>query len=354
MAMGIFTQCAALLLPELPEREVIEEAIGRRHTWSFIAGKHDGHWMGDHDTWAARREDRGERWSVDVSVAPVRWPDGMGHPQQEPHLFGAWSMGWLGPHTFPGNLNRAIAMAGLAGHRNVVEAAQQHRAFLILRSGYARGAGPKSVLIPAGYIAVDDLYAATALARDLMEVLPRSVYFNPGGETLHDLNGLRVAMDDSAAANLRPLPVWCNVRIWKPDGLGLEDDWRLMDTVGFQQFDVPTRTPRDHEALWPSERMKLDTGANWQFLLSIGAYAAENPDAIKPGDTTDGAGVRWRVMMCEEPLMLPPRRTMRWLPADVEVPAVLRPVAATDQPPRTEMVPRGGVKTSWLARLIGR
>lgn len=321
MAMGLFTQAVVVLLAEVPELSAVGAALEKLQP-RFTAADGSGDWMGGRDCWMIRSAER-PKYSRQVVLIKEPWPDHMGDPATEMALFGAWSMGFLGPFTYPRNLSRACAFTELAGSKGLADAASSHRACLLIRSSFAFGAKDNDPVIPADYDAVKDLRSITDLAMELMHALPNSLFFIPGGERLHDATSLAGELAHADERKLRPVGAWCNVRIFELDEWA--PGWLMMDSIGFVQLDSKLRPPPDHEACWPRERLALDTGALWGFLLSIGDYTVGNGRSIEDGHTTDGAGIRWRAKWHENGLCDPPRDCIRWVPVECgDVPALIR------------------------------
>ena len=310
---GFFTQGAMVLT----ERPLPAEAVGRALD-PFRVVKHtpaegEKNWITGYPEWVIswRPEVNG---AVIVDVVDAPWPDDMGDPRSPggQSLFAAWSMGYMGPMTWPGNLLRATQYAEAFGDASAAAASKRHTAFVRVRSSYVLGAGDAKVM-PEDYAARPELEFVTNVALALAAAPGALCYFNPGGETLFTAAGLRRTIDDSARSNLPPLPVWSAGRLTKLDDA---PGWLFADVVGMEQLDA-----QDHEACFP--RGSYDAGKVMSFLRNTTNYTLENGPVVKDGHTTDGPGGVWRAMELEEGLLPAPRPVLRWLPADADPPPAL-------------------------------
>jgi hypothetical protein len=304
MGKGFFTQSACVLLSR---PAVLDEVVSLLGETGIVKRTDDrpasDDMAGPSVVLAFRPEVNGY---VDVDIQNRPWPDHMGDPKAEPMLLGAWSMGHFGPFTFPGNLQRAAEQSwGWKAGREIPE---RHRAFIRIRSTYVFGAQDETRLMPDDYDPLGELVFVTRVARRLLDHPAALAYFNPNGETLRE----RAALEDRDAASPPPLDVWTNVRLFNPG-----NGWLLMDTVGMSQLDR-----QDCEACFPEE--SNDPGEIDAFLRNVCLYLMEAGDVIKDGHTVDGPrGARWRARHIEEPLVSPPRPTLRLFPADAQPPPEL-------------------------------
>lgn len=248
-----------------------------------------------------------------IDVFASEWPDGMGDPKSDAMLFGAWTMGFFGPFTFPGNLERAVQ------HSYEFEAAgrlaRAHRAFVRVNASYVFGAGPDAKVSPEGYDALTELEAMTRLGRELLSVPGALVYFNPSGEVLADAERIDGTLGFARGADVSPMPLWSNVRMAH---LSDVPGWIVMDTIGMGQLDRD-----DLEAVFPASG--FDPGNVAGFLRNAAEYLRARGPVVKDGNTMDGPGRHWVASMREEGVM--PglgRPVLRWSPQGVEVPEGLR------------------------------
>ena len=327
---GFFTQGAVILTERpIPEDEV-DQALASFEVAKKLPAEGERQWMSGYPTWLIpyRREVNG---LVVVDVVDDPWPDHMGHPstkdRKEQALFVAWSMGFMGPFAWPGNLARAVQFAWAFGHDAAAEAAGRHSALVRVRSSYVLGAGDKAPILPEEYDARRELEFVTSVARALAHAPGALCYFNPNGETLYTPAELDESLEETRQKDLPPLPVWAQTRL-----MHLEDarPWCVVDTVGMGQLDAD-----DQEACFREDRHEAGDVIN--FLRNTTLYVLQNGAVIKDGHTTDGPGGRWRAMEVEEALMPAPRPVLRWFPDDgSQPPAALRrrtrPKAAADKP----------------------
>jgi hypothetical protein len=239
---------------------------------------------------------------VSVDAVDQPWPDQMGDPKLEPTLFGAWGMGFFGPFTYPGSLERAGQQCWAWNLGKQIVAL--HRSFIRIRASYAFGASDDSPVIPVESNALEELHFVTELARALLGLDGALCYFNPNGEVLRDAAGVQESLSFARENELPPLDLWCNVRLFNA-----EAGWLVMDTVGNGQLDIP-----DVEVCCP--RDACDCSEIDGFLRNVSDYLLRQGEVIQDGDTMDGPGGRWQARHAEDSICSPPRRTLRWFLQD--------------------------------------
>ncbi|MEW6284515.1 MAG: DUF4261 domain-containing protein, partial [Candidatus Eremiobacterota bacterium] len=244
---------------------------------------------------------------VAVDVVDRPWPDGMGDPEKDSALFGAWSLSQFGPLTFPQNLERATQHS--YGWPEAAEVVARHRAFLRVRLSYVFGAEPDALVMPPDYAASPEIDFLTRMASALLEDDRALCYFNPGGEVLANRPTFQEVAGYYRDKGLPPLDLWCNRRMFR-----VSQDWMVMDLVGLQQFDLP-----DLEVAFPWRA--FDPNDMAPMLVNVGFYLISSGPVVKEGHTMDGPrGIKFRVKEFEESLMAPPRRTLRFCPDDGSTP----------------------------------
>jgi hypothetical protein len=299
MPKGFVTQTACVLLKKMITPQQLELALA-----SFpVQGRRQGaeSWVfgGSSVTMAFRPEVNGY---VMVDLVDQVWPDHMGDPKKDPMLFGAWSMGFFGPFTFPGGLERASQQCWAWEPGKTV--ANHHKGFIRLRSSYVFGAAEDAPVMPPNYDPIPELEFVTNVALTLVELPESLCYFNPNGEVLRDRDGLRESLEYAQSAKLLPLDIWSNIRLFN-----IDSDWLLMDTVGNSQLDL-----LDIEACFSRD---YDCSEVDRFLRNVSWYLLQKGEVIKDGDTMDGpGGIRWQAKNHEDGLVKPPRRVLSWLPLD--------------------------------------
>lgn len=313
---GFFTQGAMVLTERPLDRPAIERALERFANVKHKPGEGEKNWIGGYPAWLVpfRPEANGY---VTVDVVDSPWPDDMGDPKDPSRssLFAAWSMGFMGPMTWPGNLERAAHFAAAIGQDEAVECSRRHGAFVRVRSSYILGADDDAKVLPEDYDARAELEFVTTIALSLARAPGALCYFNPGGETLWRPEDAQKTIDECNAAGLPPLPVWSAARLTRIDD---SPPWVLADVIGMEQLDA-----QDHEACFRRDRH--DAGEVMNFLRNTTSYVLDKGTVIKDGHTTDGPGGVWRAMELEEGLLPAPRPVLRWLPEDgSEPPAELR------------------------------
>ncbi len=299
-AKGLFTQGLAVLLSSTPALDEIERLLGQIAKTTRKPAAKDWEFGGPMVMLPYRPEANG---FVSIDLVERPWPDGMGDPKKEPMLFGAWSMGFFGPGTFPQNLARAVQQSW-----HWPEAGQvvpHHRAFLRIRSTYSAGAGPHAKVFPEDYASVLELQFLTHVVQLLLDLPEAIAYFNPAGEMLMNRHLLLESLDHASKHSLLPLNVWSNVRLFN-----FNEDWLLMDTVGMTQLDLP-----DHEACFLKSAYEAAKVAS--FLRDVALYLLNNGEVIKDGDNINGpGGMRWRGRFFKNGICPAPRRVIRWFPCD--------------------------------------
>jgi hypothetical protein len=302
MHKGMFSQGLSVLtsapvsLDEMQAALVAFSVLGRP--------KMDGPWQFSGPTLIIdfRTEANGK---VAVDFVNRAWPDSMGDPKKDPTTFGAWGMGQFGPHTFPGNLERAGQHSWNWEPGKTI--AKKHTGFIRVRSSYCFGAKDDTPVLPENYDPLAEMEFLTSLAKALLEMPQALCYFNPGGEVLRDAESFAQILDFSSENDLVPLPAWMNVRFFK-----LNAEWFCMDTVGNQQLDMP-----DIEAIFTTA--EHEPGQIDNYLRNVTLYLLQaGADVLKEGEAIDGPNERnltWRVQIPEQPLSPAPRPVLRLFPA---------------------------------------
>jgi len=227
---GFFTQGAMVLTERPLDGDAVERALGPFEVVKRTAAEGEKNWMGGYPCWVvAWRPDVNGFVTVDVVDAP--WPDDMGDPQSPggQSLFAAWSMGYMGPMTWPGNLQRAALYTEAFGEGAAAKAAKRHGAFVRVRSTYVLGAEDDTPVMPADYAARPELEFVTSVAAAVAAAPGALCYFNPGGETLFTAGELRKTLEKFRENHLAPLPVWAMGRLSRVEEA---PPWMLADVVG--------------------------------------------------------------------------------------------------------------------------
>jgi hypothetical protein len=308
MPKGFYTQCVAVLFERAPKLdELAASLVGTPVVRRTEPGKNI--WMGGPGLVLAMRPE--VNGYVQVDLVDRRWPDHLGDPKGEAELFGAWSMGFFGPFTFPEGLSRAQQMS--FSWPEVPAVVSKHTSFVRVKSTYVLGAADDAPLLPADYAALPELELVTDVARALLEVDGAVAYFNPGGEVLRSLPQLDDDIRFHRQQGLPNLPSWSNVRLFR-----LTPSWTMMDTIGMEQLDVD-----DHEACF--ETRKYSPQEVDRFLRNATDYVRSKGPIIADRDTMTGpGGIAWQAHSVEKSLAPRPRSVLRWLPLDgAEVPPML-------------------------------
>jgi hypothetical protein len=238
---------------------------------------------------------------VAVDVVDKPWPDGMGDPKQEFNIFGAWTMGMFGSHTYPGGLQRAMQQCWAWEDGKWLPT--QHQGFIRIRSSYVFGKEDAAIR-PADYDAEQDLEFVTKIAQAVLALPQALCYFNPNGEVLRDQALLDESIDDGKTSELPPLDLWANIRLFR-----IDDTFSLMDTVGNAQLDLI-----DFEAVFSK---RFDCGEVDGFFRNATLYLLNHGDVIKDKDTLDGPGdARWQAHLFKNGLCDPPRNVLCFVPVD--------------------------------------
>lgn len=255
----------------------------------------------------------GDNATASIDVVNRPWPDRMGDPKTESEVFAAWSMGYFGPLTWPGSLERAIGHCWTWPEGRGI--APSHASFVRVKVSHVFGAGPSAPVIPADYEPVPELHQTTRLLLALASHPAVIAWFNPNGEVMLPPAEVAKKLDWAKKHQVNPVDVWTNVRMLKLDGVA--DGWMLMDTVGMGQAGST-----DMEAFFPISQFNPSHVAT--FLRNASDYLITQGPVFKDGDTMDGpGGIRWHVNMWRESFYVPPRPTLRWLPRGVQAPTVI-------------------------------
>jgi hypothetical protein len=336
---GFSTQGVMVLTETALSAKTIDKALARFKVVKRMAAEGKPNWMSGYPAWIVEMRKEVNGYLI-VDVIDAAWPDSMGDPKEQMELFAAWSMGFMGPHTWPGALERAAHYARGTGQEFVAEAADCHRAFVRVRSSYVLGTGDDAKIWPEDYDAGTELEFVNNVALALAEAEGALCYFNPGGETLHTAASARELLKAHEAAGYVPVPLWSSQRL-----VHLEDapGWALTDTIGMEQV-----MAMDHEACFPEA--DYDSSEVMDFIRNTAIYTMQSGPVIKDGETTDGPGGIWRAMEAEESMLPMPRAVLRWAPDGVSLPKALRKQkrARTDEPE----APKAGA-VGRLKRLFG-
>jgi hypothetical protein len=304
MAKGFFTQGVTVLLRQKVTLDEIEPLL---KPFKIVKRKDDSEkWEFGGPTFLLeyRPEVNG---LVSVDIVDRAWPDKMGDPKNESMLFGAWSMGYFGPFTFPGNFERARQHSYLWTQGR--EVAAQHQAFIRIRMSYVLGAANDAPVMPKDCKPLDELNFIIRVVMALLQHPAALCYFNPNGELLSERAHMEKVIEHYSKASLPPVDLWANRRMFK-----CNDGWMMMDTIGMRQLDLD-----DIEACFRSDRFKPDNIA--LFLGNTSLYLAGKGAVIKGGETIDGPGkVLFRAKQFSEGMATPPRGTLRFCPQDGTTP----------------------------------
>jgi len=233
----------------------------------------------------------------------------MGDPKTESTLFGAWGMGHFGPYAFPGSLERAKQHCH--SWKDGAQAAAQHQGFIRIRTSYVFGAPDNGRVMPDDCKPVDELNFITRIVMELLRHPSAICYFNPNGELLAERGFMERVIEHYHKANLPPVDLWANRRMFKSN-----DGWMMMDTVGMKQLDLD-----DIETCFRSDH--FNPGDISLFLGNTSLYLAGAGAVIKNGETIDGPGkVLFRAKQFNEGKATPPRGTLRFHPLDHTTPPI--------------------------------
>jgi hypothetical protein len=228
MAKGICTQGIAVLLRSPVDIDRVAQCLSAFRIVNRVAASGTPEMSGDCLLISYRPEVNGH---VSADLYPARWPDHMGDPKGEPMLMGAWSMGYFGPYTFPGGLERATQQSWR--WKGAAEAVASHAAVLRLRISYIMGAGADAPVMPADCDPQHELLFLMRMAAAFGALNESICYFNPNGEVVLPISALAESLDYHTGHQLPPLDLWANVRLFN-----LSESWLLMDCVGNWQLDL--------------------------------------------------------------------------------------------------------------------
>lgn len=303
---GVFTQGMVILLRGVVPLRAIEKRLAGFQIVKRNQTSGDWPFGGGPSVLVAYRP--GVNGHVLVEMIEHCWPDHMGDPKTDPEVFAAWGMGYFGPGTWPGALERACQYARAWPEASAV--VPQHGAFIRVLCSYglgAQGAKPDAPVMPPFYKPFPELEFMTRIAAALVKLPEVLCYFNPNGECIQRPGEFADTLSQFASVKLMPLPLWCNTRFFTISDL--QPPWDFMDTVGMMQLDAP-----DHEACFESGAYAPED-IN-VLLMNASAYPVQNGSVMRDGAVMEDGGVKWRAFSVKEGLMAPPRPTIRWFPQD--------------------------------------
>lgn len=306
MPAGFYTECAAVLFARAPSLDEISLVLPRA-TRRPLRGGGGAPWFGGDDLVLDIDPARNGWMIVDVVRAP--WPDAMGHPKDDPQLFGAWSLGAFGRYAFPGNFTRACEQAW--GVRETAESAATHVAFVRLRTTYVMGAEGDAPLEPEDRSWRTDHDAVLDAALAVLRVPGALAYFDPTAELLLPGEEMEARRAFARTHARVPIELVSHARLFRPDA-----SHSLLDTIGMARADLP-----DLEVPFA---LSQDANEMLGFVRNVSLYHLDRGEPIPSGDTVDGPGGRYRVHAFDEALVEPPRPVLRLLLDGNAFPEVLR------------------------------
>lgn len=310
------SQAAAVLFESDPPLDSVAACLGRFAFAPFTPSAADLPWLrtGPALVSSFRPEVNG-RVLVDVCGFP--WPDSMGNTTNHRSTFEAWVYAAYGPHAYPGNLSRASQQAWHWREASGVVA--RHRRFVRIRTTYILGSEESAPVRPNDWDPVGELRYVTEIGYALLSLPSSLAWFAPAGEMLCSPEQLSEDMERVRNDATPPIELWSNVRLHRLQAEKPAPDWFLMDTVGMEQFGHT-----DHEACFcDTDRISPTEVA--RFLRNISLHVLRLGPVVNDGDTADGPdGRKWRARRVKEGRFEPPRETLRWSRAEVELPAPLR------------------------------
>jgi len=303
MARGLFTQSTTVLFERAPAVDALEQALAQ---WSPVRRPTD------EPSWISRSDelviefDPPNNGMLFLDRGDDPWPDGMGDPQTDPLLFGAWMMGAFGPLAYPGGLERAARQA--IAFPNAASHVARHGGFVRLRTSYCIGAAPDAPVWPPGADSLKEIAVLLDVARAVVRIDGAIALFDPNGEVALPPAEVEASMDHAARHGVPALDLITHVRIFNVEGSG----FALMDTVGMGRFFLP-----DAElALAP----EIDPNHGAAFLRNLSLHHIRRGAAIPDGHTTDGPGGRYAIHHRETSLSPPPREVVRVVPTFADAP----------------------------------
>lgn len=295
--MQMFTQCACVLLDEIPPLDELRRAL---ENWP-VAGEQaaasgDDGWMACGPGLVVELRS-GAAVIADLVDRP--FPDVPRAVSQEPALDAAWRQGTFGPTARPGALSRAKEQAWTWAEG--AAAADRHRGFVRLRTIVELQDGE----LPKDHDPVHELITVTEMAGDVLRLRAAAALFMPGGETLRSREQVDSMLRRKTGMGPPPIELWLNLRA---AGLGQDGDvrWSLVDVVGMGQLRLP-----DCEAVFAEGQEQAEAVA--PLLRNACLHLVSGKD-IPDGSTADDArGRRWKASSAQS-LLLPGRPVVRWLP----------------------------------------
>ncbi|MFG0263429.1 MAG: hypothetical protein ACF788_13640, partial [Novipirellula sp. JB048] len=233
MSKGFYTQTFVVLLREAVSIESIAEKLADFSPSAPLAAAADPWASGPALHLEIDEQDEGQ---VVVDIVNQPWPDQPSdHPREAAAIDRAYHQGQFGPFTAAGSLHRATQQAW--GWEPGRTAPKLHQAFIRVRCSYMLEGGDGGVSppnLPNAYDPYHELAFMTEVVGMLLELPAAICYFNPGGETLYDLDMLTQCAEFSVEHSLPPIELWANMRLFEVD-----HQWSVLDTVGHAQLDLP-------------------------------------------------------------------------------------------------------------------
>ena len=247
-----------------------------------------------------------------VDLTNDEWPDTMGSSQENADIIAAWSMGHYGPFAHSGGLTRATDNA--THWEQASDELARQMAFARIKITYSLGCESADPIVQEKCDPRGELDYLISIVQALLKHPSAIGYFNPNGEVLMNTQQLQESLTYHREQQLAPLEVWSKIRAYH-----IDESWTLMDCVGNEQLDLP-----DHETGFNRHEISMDEMA--AFVRNATMHMLTDPDdVIRDGDTSHGPGdMPWEGYRATDPLSDPPRRVIRWLPANAkELPEML-------------------------------
>jgi Suppressor of fused protein (SUFU) len=236
-----------------------------------------------------------ENGGLSVEVFHRPWPDSMGDPEDDPELFGAWSLRHFGLSTFPYALARAAAQPSAPS--------SEHVAFVKLSLSYVFGADDDRLVCPPERDIHGELAALARLAARICALPDALAWFAPNGEVLMAAETAQRKLLQQSGNELLP-ELWISTRV-VPAGNHL-----LVETVGMGALGQEPMTAFDHQVLLPDLGLEMDLVV--RFLREVsGAARLLGSDQV-PSESLLGPGGRWSPEQADSDNP-PPRDVVRWV-----------------------------------------
>jgi hypothetical protein len=296
----MFLQTAVVLFDRAPGLDEVAECCSKHaEVRRVVPAQPDdaNYWLAGEGT-VVVPTDSGANGALAIQPLHRAWPDGMGSPEEDPGLFGAWVMRYFGIGTFPLGLARAAAVQSSAGDG---APSSEHDAFVRLNLSYVMGADDDALVSPNDRDVGRELVALARSALPLLALPGARAWYAPNGEVLLPLEQLARALERQASGEFSP-ELWVSLRSYAAG------KHVMLETVGISALSTQPLEARDHQLVLPAIDVELHTAE--RFLLELSGVRHYGRQQL-PTEPVLGPGGRWSASLAKSDNP-PPREMVRW------------------------------------------